>query len=324
MQIRGYKIRLPLDVMLFASANPEDYTNRGRIITPLKDRFGAQIRTHYPLEVETEVDIAAAGGHGRSVRRRHRGRGARRSWPRSWPRSATWPARARTSTSARACRCASRCPTSRRWWPTPPAGRCSTARPTSCPGSATSRRWPRRPPARSRSSRSRRAATSRSSSTCCRSAVLTVFRDRLRHREPPRRARCLRRRGRSSAPARTSRRPTTSRLRRVDARAAPAGRASSSATTASPAAGGQRRRVRARGPAPLQAPQQGSRRRPRPVPQPLAHHPRTASNWSPDRVASRDATATSSVLGEDGQGGLVDPLCTPVPCRHDHDELPGV
>ncbi|MGZ4757858.1 MAG: sigma 54-interacting transcriptional regulator, partial [Acidimicrobiales bacterium] len=48
VQIRGYKIRLPLDLMLVASANPEDYTNRGRIITPLKDRFGAQIRTHYP------------------------------------------------------------------------------------------------------------------------------------------------------------------------------------------------------------------------------------------------------------------------------------
>ena len=58
VQIRGYKIRLPLDVMLVASANPEDYTNRGRMITPLKDRFGAQIRTHYPLDVATEVDIA--------------------------------------------------------------------------------------------------------------------------------------------------------------------------------------------------------------------------------------------------------------------------
>ena len=57
VQIRGYKIRLPLDVMLVASANPEDYTNRGRLITPLKDRFGSQIRTHYPLEVETEVAI---------------------------------------------------------------------------------------------------------------------------------------------------------------------------------------------------------------------------------------------------------------------------
>jgi magnesium chelatase subunit I len=58
VQVRGYKVRLPLDVLLFASANPEDYTNRGRIITPLKDRFGAQIRTHYPLDVETEVIIA--------------------------------------------------------------------------------------------------------------------------------------------------------------------------------------------------------------------------------------------------------------------------
>jgi magnesium chelatase subunit I len=57
VQIRGYKIRLPLDVMLVASANPEDYTNRGRMITPLKDRFGSQIRTHYPLEVATEMHI---------------------------------------------------------------------------------------------------------------------------------------------------------------------------------------------------------------------------------------------------------------------------
>ena len=57
VQVRGYKIRLPLDVLLVASANPEDYTNRGRIITPLKDRFGSQIRTHYPLDVATEVAI---------------------------------------------------------------------------------------------------------------------------------------------------------------------------------------------------------------------------------------------------------------------------
>ena len=60
VQIRGYKVRLPLDVMLVASANPEDYTNRGRIITPLKDRFGAQIRTHYPPDVETEMEVVAA------------------------------------------------------------------------------------------------------------------------------------------------------------------------------------------------------------------------------------------------------------------------
>ena len=58
VQIRGYKVQLPLDVLLVATANPEDYTNRGRLITPLKDRFGAQIRTHYPLEIDTEMEIA--------------------------------------------------------------------------------------------------------------------------------------------------------------------------------------------------------------------------------------------------------------------------
>jgi len=57
VQIRGYKLRLPLDVAFVASANPEDYTNRGRIITPLKDRFGAQIRTHYPRRLEDEIRI---------------------------------------------------------------------------------------------------------------------------------------------------------------------------------------------------------------------------------------------------------------------------
>lgn len=57
IQVRGYQLRLPLDVLLVASANPEDYTNRGRIITPLKDRFGAEIRTHYPLDLELEIDL---------------------------------------------------------------------------------------------------------------------------------------------------------------------------------------------------------------------------------------------------------------------------
>ena len=57
IQVRGYKVQLPLDLMMVASANPEDYTNRGRLITPLKDRFGSQIRTHYPLDVPTEVAI---------------------------------------------------------------------------------------------------------------------------------------------------------------------------------------------------------------------------------------------------------------------------
>jgi magnesium chelatase subunit I len=57
IQIRGYVLRLPLDVLVVASANPEDYTNRGRIITPLKDRFGAEIRTHYPIELDAEISV---------------------------------------------------------------------------------------------------------------------------------------------------------------------------------------------------------------------------------------------------------------------------
>jgi magnesium chelatase subunit I len=58
VQIRGHRVRLPLDIVLVATANPEDYTNRGRIITPLKDRFGAQVRTHYPPDAVTELRIA--------------------------------------------------------------------------------------------------------------------------------------------------------------------------------------------------------------------------------------------------------------------------
>src|SRR3989440_1179047 len=57
VQVRGYTLRLPLDVLLLATANPEDYTNRGRIITPLKDRFGAEVRTHYPLELDDELRL---------------------------------------------------------------------------------------------------------------------------------------------------------------------------------------------------------------------------------------------------------------------------
>ena len=63
IQIRGYVLRLPLDVLVVASANPEDYTNRGRIITPLKDRFGAEIRTHYPLELADEIAVIRQEAH---------------------------------------------------------------------------------------------------------------------------------------------------------------------------------------------------------------------------------------------------------------------
>jgi len=55
--VRGYSLRLPLDIVVVASANPEDYTNRGRIITPLKDRFGAEVRTHYPLSLSDELEL---------------------------------------------------------------------------------------------------------------------------------------------------------------------------------------------------------------------------------------------------------------------------
>ena len=57
VQIRGYRIRLPLDMLLVATANPDDYTHRGRIVSPLKDRFGTQIRTHYPQTLREEIRI---------------------------------------------------------------------------------------------------------------------------------------------------------------------------------------------------------------------------------------------------------------------------
>ena len=97
VQIRGFTVRLPLDVVLVATANPEDYTNRGRIITPLKDRFGAQIRTHYPEDTDTELAIVHQEARP-PMERRGRPAASRcpTSWPRSWPSCPSWPARART------------------------------------------------------------------------------------------------------------------------------------------------------------------------------------------------------------------------------------
>jgi magnesium chelatase subunit I len=73
VQIRGYAVRLPLDVVVVASANPEDYTSRGRIVTPLKDRFDAQIRTHYPRTIDDEIaivmqEVGVDARDGRAVR----------------------------------------------------------------------------------------------------------------------------------------------------------------------------------------------------------------------------------------------------------------
>jgi magnesium chelatase subunit I len=73
VQVRGYSLRLPLDLLVVATANPEDYTNRGRIITPLKDRFGSEIRTHYPLTLEEEVAVMRQEGNTRGID--HRGAG---------------------------------------------------------------------------------------------------------------------------------------------------------------------------------------------------------------------------------------------------------
>ncbi len=63
LQIRGFPVRIPLDLMMVFSANPEDYTNRGTIITPLKDRIASQILTHYPPDVETAVAITRQEAH---------------------------------------------------------------------------------------------------------------------------------------------------------------------------------------------------------------------------------------------------------------------
>jgi magnesium chelatase subunit I len=63
IQVRGYSLRLPLDVFVIATANPEDYTNRGRIITPLKDRFGAEVRTHYLVELADEIALLRQEAH---------------------------------------------------------------------------------------------------------------------------------------------------------------------------------------------------------------------------------------------------------------------
>ena len=104
IQVRGYSLRLPLDLLLVATANPEDYTNRGRIITPLKDRFGAEIRTHYPLEVDDEVALISQEAAARRRGARAPGRGRRPAHPRAArarPRSTSAPAsRARFAIAA--------------------------------------------------------------------------------------------------------------------------------------------------------------------------------------------------------------------------------
>ena len=141
IQVRGYQLRLPLDLLVVASANPEDYTNRGRIITPLKDRFGAEVRTHYPLELADELALIAQ--EAAVLWSDDRLRGAARPVRTCSRSSAGSPARCATrrrSTSARACRPASRSPRSRRWPPPPCAAPPSPTRTPPWPASATCRR----------------------------------------------------------------------------------------------------------------------------------------------------------------------------------------
>ena len=86
VQIRGFVVRLPLDLYVVASANPEDYTSRGRIITPLKDRLGSQVRTHYPRTLEHEMAIVRQERSAVRARgRRSRPWSCRRSWRSSSP-----------------------------------------------------------------------------------------------------------------------------------------------------------------------------------------------------------------------------------------------
>ena len=174
IQVRGYPLRLPLDLLLVASANPEDYTNRGRIITPLKDRFGAEIRTHYPLDLSRRGRADRAGGGARRRRARAPARGGRPVRPAgcaSRRRSTTAPAcqrpvRDRRRRDGRRLRAAPRRPRrrGRRRWP----GSCDV--PTRDPDAARQGRVrDRRGGPRGRGPRS----------TCCGSPIAETFRARL-------------------------------------------------------------------------------------------------------------------------------------------------
>ena len=122
VQIKGYPVRLPLDLMLVFTANPEDYTARGKIITPLKDRIGSEIRTHYPATLEQGIAITEqeawlkrAGDRSKCACRI-----TSRRWWSNWP---SWRARTSASTSARAFRSACRFRCSRTWFRTPSGAR---------------------------------------------------------------------------------------------------------------------------------------------------------------------------------------------------------
>ena len=140
VQIRGYKVRLPLDLYVVASANPEDYTNRGRIITPLKDRFGSQIRTHYPRTIEHEIEIMEQ--ERTPLRRRRASRPSCPEYMKEIVAEVTHLARAqpRHHPALGRLACASRSATTRTCWPTR----------SSAPIRLGESRWPSRASATSR------------------------------------------------------------------------------------------------------------------------------------------------------------------------------
>ena len=164
--VRGYALRLPLDLVLVASANPEDYTNRGRIITPLKDRFGAEIRTHYPLTLDDELALTEQESLVGLGRRRPGRRPCPSTWSRSSPGSPGWSGPRPRWTPGPACRPGSRSPRPSRWPRPRCAGPRSPARRSRWPGSATCRRSWAACAARSSSRSARKAGRPRCWSTC--------------------------------------------------------------------------------------------------------------------------------------------------------------
>ena len=131
VQIKGYPVRLPLDLMLVFTANPEDYTARGKIITPLKDRIGSEIRTHYPAALEQGIAIT---GQEAWIERPSpvevRVPSTSAKW---WSNWRSWRAKTSASTSAAesASGCRSRC--WRTWCPTPSGARCGPRTTWPCP-----------------------------------------------------------------------------------------------------------------------------------------------------------------------------------------------
>ena len=164
IQIRGYRIRLPLDLLMVATANPDDYTHRGRIVSPLKDRFGTQVRTHYPETLAEEIRIMD-----------QEARPAAGSVPVRIPAFMKEVVAALTSELRRSphvnhrsgVSVATPSGTSRRSPPRPSAAPRASASPRPSPGSATCPPCWRRPRAAWSSTPSRRAARTRSSRAPC-------------------------------------------------------------------------------------------------------------------------------------------------------------